>query len=559
MKLIFTHYLADLKERGELDAILPDLLSECGMKVLSRPALGTKQYGVDVAAVGPSSNGDQILYLLSIKSGDLRRSDWDGNPQALRPSLNQILDVYIPQRIPKRLAELPVVVVLCIGGDLHEDVKTDVEGFMDRNTTERITFDLWNGDHLADLLLTGILRENALPATGRSDLRKSVALVDEPDVCFAHFCRFLNGISERSKPTRPSRLTAVRQIYLGLWTVYVWARETENIEAPYLCSERALLTCWELTKAHLSGKTRAARDINESLHRLLLLHQTVASEFITRHVAPRANIRHGLATSVPSHAALDINLKLFDVLGRTAIYGLWQFHWYSLFESAKTTDMAERAYAETQQTAILIRDTLQNNSVLCTPIKDNQAIDINIACLFLHRVGCDDIVRTWIGQIAYATMFAYRANGPYPCVFTDYRDLVDHPKETQGYRHDATSGSLLIPTLAVWAALTDDTVTLGVLADFVSGEYQHSTLQLWFPGANSEEHFYRGSADHGLAFTGFTIERTCEGMLAPIKAECVASNAFQTLSARRHGLWPLVMLASRHHRMPVPPHFWPFS
>ena len=27
MKLIFTQYLADLKERGELDAILPDLLS----------------------------------------------------------------------------------------------------------------------------------------------------------------------------------------------------------------------------------------------------------------------------------------------------------------------------------------------------------------------------------------------------------------------------------------------------------------------------------------------------------------------------------------------------
>ena len=232
MKLIFTHYLADLKERGELDAILPDLLSECGMKVLSRPALGTKQYGVDVAAVGPSSTGERTLFLLSIKSGDLRRSDWDGDPHALRPSLNQILDVYIPHHVPRRFAELPIVVVLCLGGDLHEDVKADVNGFVDRNTTDRITFDVWNGDHLAELLLTGILRENALPETGRSDLRKAVALVDEPDVCLVHYCRFLKGVANRSKPNRPSRLTAIRQVYLGLWTVYVWARETNNIEGP---------------------------------------------------------------------------------------------------------------------------------------------------------------------------------------------------------------------------------------------------------------------------------------------------------------------------------------
>ena len=559
MKLIFTQYLADLKERGELDAILPDLLSECGMTVLSRPALGTKQYGVDVAAVGASSNGERTLFLLSIKSGDLRRSGWDTGLQALRPSLHQILDVYIPQRIPKRVADLPVVVVLCLGGDLHEDVKTDVEGFMDRNTTGRITFDVWNGDHLADLLLTGILRENALPETGRSDLRKSVALVDEPDVCFAHFCRFVNGVVDRSKPTRPSRLTAVRQVYLGLWTVYVWARQRENLEGPYLCSERALLTCWELAKEHLAGRSRPATQLSQSLHRFLLLYNKVASEFITRDVAPRANIRHGLAASVPSHAALDINLKLFDVLGRVAIHGLWQFYWYHYLESKGAKEMAEEAHSEMERTAVLMCDVLRNNSVLCSPIKDSQAIDINVACLFLERVGCEGIVRAWIEQMARATVFAYTINGPYPCVFTDYRDLVDHPRDAPGYRHDATCGSLLIPTLAIWAALTDDTVTLGALAAFVSGEYKHSTIQLWFPGADSEEHFYRGSADHGLAFTGFTIERTCEAMLAPIRSECGASNAFLTLSAQQHGLWPLVLVASRHHRMPIPPHFWPFA
>ena len=74
MKLIFSEYLASLKERGELDVIMPDLLSEIGFTVFSKPAVGTKQHGVDVAAVGPGQNGQRTLFLISIKPGDLRRS-----------------------------------------------------------------------------------------------------------------------------------------------------------------------------------------------------------------------------------------------------------------------------------------------------------------------------------------------------------------------------------------------------------------------------------------------------------------------------------------------------
>ena len=48
-------------------------------------------------------------------------------------------------------------------------------------------------------------------------------------------------------------------------------------------------------------------------------------------------------------------------------------------------------------------------------------------------------------------------------------------------------------------------------------------------------------------------------MLAPIRSEIGASKAFWALSARQHGLWQLVILASRHHRIPVPPHFWPMD
>lgn len=88
MKLVIKEYLASLKEREELDAMLPNLLSEMGFTVYSRPGRGTRQYGVDVAAVGTADDGQRKIYLFSVKQGDLNRQDWDGTPQALRSSLN---------------------------------------------------------------------------------------------------------------------------------------------------------------------------------------------------------------------------------------------------------------------------------------------------------------------------------------------------------------------------------------------------------------------------------------------------------------------------------------
>ena len=557
MKLILMQYLASLRERGELDVIMPDLLSEVGFSVISKPAIGTKQYGVDLAAVGVNPDTEvKTLFLIAIKPGDLKRSSWDVGAQSLRTSLNQVLDVYVPSRIPKRYDQLPVVIVLCIGGDIHEDVSADVEGFFKQNTNDKISFSVWNGDILASFLLSGILRENALPDTWRSYFRKSVALVDEPDVSFKHFRSFVNSIADAAKATQSARLRAIRQIYLGLWTLFVWARDAENTEASYLCSEHSLLVGWSLAKNHLDGRSKAARQLRQSMDRLVELHITITDDYIASYIAPRAGVRHGLSAAVPSRFSLDVNLRLFDLVGRVGMRGLWQLEHLYRNGKGKTDDAVQDAL---QGTVSLLMKMIRNNPILFTPIRDDQAIEVNTACLFLIRVGCKQFIKDWIGQISRGTIFAFHSNDPYPCVYRDYRDLVNHPKLTPDYRTEATAGSLLVPTLAAWAAITGDVETLRLLADFTSGPYKHSTLQLWYPGQDTEAHLYRGSANHGMASTGIRIERLCGDMLSQISKECAKSDFFYSLSAIRPSYRPLVILACRHHRIPVPPHFWPLS
>ena len=107
MKLIIKEYLSSLRERDELDAVLPDLLSQLGLNVYSRPGRGTRQDGVDVGAVGKLDGEPEKVYLFTIKAGDLTRKSWnDGTPQAVRPSLEEIQDVYIPNKLPNEHCRL---------------------------------------------------------------------------------------------------------------------------------------------------------------------------------------------------------------------------------------------------------------------------------------------------------------------------------------------------------------------------------------------------------------------------------------------------------------------
>lgn len=213
MKLIIKEYLASLREREELDAVLPDLLSQMGMNVFSRPGRGTRQDGVDVAAVGSIDDEEEAVYLFSIKPGDLRRNDWDGDAvQSLRPSLNEILDTYLRNRVPRQHRGRKIKICICVGGDIREEVRPSVEAFKDNNSTDDTSFEEWNGDRIASLIESYFLREDLLPEAARSHLRKALALIDEPDASYKHFAVLVHSILSGDIAKAAQRIRAVRQL-----------------------------------------------------------------------------------------------------------------------------------------------------------------------------------------------------------------------------------------------------------------------------------------------------------------------------------------------------------
>lgn len=553
MKLILREYLGSLKERGELDAILPDLLSELGFNVYSRPERGTTQHGVDVAAVGIDDDGEQKLFLFSVKQGDLTRRDWDGTPQALRSSLNEIQDVYIPTKIPSEHKHLKIVICLCFGGDVSEQVRSALTGYINQRTTGHLIFREWNGDKLAEMLLRGVLREDILPRPLRASFQKAVAMTDEPDVSYFHFSNLSRQLTKNVGQDNPKRVTAARQLYICVWILFVWARDNKNLEAPYRASELALLTIWNFLRPFIDKRTNDALAINLVLHQLIQLYVAICGELLEQKVLPHVSKRDGISLMVPTRTSADVNLKLFDILGRIAMTGLWLV-W---FATRNQTEMNSQMKAKIGEWTDSCFKLIENNRALFLPLCDEHAIEVSLLLLLVAFADSNRLdAINWLREMTNLLDISVRTHGKYPTVFTSYGDLIDHPREqSEAYREEATSGSILIPLMAAWLAAVEEKESLKTLADLKESVLAHCTLQFWLPDSSTEDALYGGGKGHGIALCDIPIADG-DAFLKAIADACKKESALENLSAMETGYWPIVLLACRHYRHPVPPHFW---
>jgi hypothetical protein len=554
LKLIIKEYLSSLRERGELDVILPDLLSQMGLNVYSRPGRGTRQDGVDVGAVG-SLNGDpEKVYLFTIKPGDLTRPAWDTEVQSVRPSLNEILDTYIPTRLPNEHRGKDIVICICCGGDILEPVRPALEGFIQQNTKGNISFEEWNGDKLASLIQTNFLREDLLPKGARSHLRKSLAMIDEPETSYTHFAALIRSISAEAL-TDAERVTAIRQMSICLWILFAWTRDAANMEAAYLSGELTLLHAWSIARLYAGQKKKAPEAIKAAFSSIFLAYQQISTVFLAHNVFPHVSKLHALSTAVGASCSLDVNLKLFDLLGRLALDGIWAYWGAERFppgEAERKQRILDIIHTYTSAT----KDLISNNPALLLPIKDSQSIDISIA-VWLLAIDSNNQhdIRNWLSEILERARFAYATHGQYACVLNSYNELLTHPKRGDDeYRKNATSGSVLYPLIALWAALLDDDAMYSKVAALKSDHLGHCNFQFWYPDDSSEQHLYSNDGPHGAVLSHACVDRSKEELMAQVFGECDQTPHFRELSAVKFGWWPLIVVACRHYRLPLPLH-----
>ena len=558
MKLILKEYLASLNERDELDAILPDLLSQMGLVVFSTPRRGIKEYGVDIAAVGSIGNGKEKVYLLSVKAGNLTRETWNGaSNQVLRPSLDEILDSYIPARVPPEHKDKPIEICLCFGGEVHSGIRQEVTGYTSRNSTSNIQFSEWNGDKIAEFILQYFLNEELAPEKYRRLLRKSIAMLDEPDVSIQYYKSLVNELCSQELEDKKSVIAVLRQLNIYTWMLFAWSRDVGNLESAYICSEYVLLNAWDISKSFLQTRGKNTEIINRLIYKLINLQLTVADFYFEKIVVPSANTYLGLSSMVAPSCAVDVNLKLFELLGRLSLRGIWTYNQYCLLINQSDYKEDMRAF-ETQYHKIcnLIMSMIDNNSMLLTPYKDDQATDIMLAIFCLSR--CREyhtFIEFWLKNLVNLTNISFATNQKYFSNIQEYRKLIAHPiNSTKEYREEVTQGSILLPYLSLVASIFNYEELYALIQNLQREFLSHSNIQLYFFNDDSENYLYNNTEMHGSSLSDVDIQQPSKDLLKDISEECESSNGINDLSAMKSGLYPLVLIACRHYRLPFPIH-----
>jgi hypothetical protein len=153
--------------------------------------------------------------------------------------------------------------------------------------------------------------------------------------------------------------------------------------------------------------------------------------------------------------------------------------------------------------------------------------------------------------------YAYRTHNRYPTIHDDYRSLIQHPRErTDAYREAETKGSTLFPLLGIWVSSLGPADAARFFALFAAEKLSHCNCQFWLPGTDSEAKLYTGDTHHGVALCNVPITEDGEDAMRVVTAEAGQASPFNSLSAVKLGHWPIVALACRHYRLPLPPNLW---
>jgi len=547
MKLIIKEYLSLLKESKELDSLIPELLLGMGHEVISRAKIGVRQYGVDVASIGIDEDGIEKVFLFTIKEGHLKRIDWDNSsPQAVRPSLEEILDVYIPTHLQKKYNNMTKKIIVATGGDLEQTVHQNWSGYIKRNSKkDEIEFDFWGGYKLSLLIEKYIFNEHIIPQNLRSKFRRTLALLGDTDYNLIDYFEFLDEILLKNKlETKNDKeiLKNLRLIFLSLNVVTYWSKSEDNLKHALLASERTLLNLYNfMTFNNLMKK----RNLKKLLYKVYQIYFYNIKEYSLK-IYPSIEVESGL--SFRGHDFLQESLILFEQLGIVSLYGNLYYSSVYLNHNEEEFD-----YSEYKNIKEHLKMMITNHKGLYNPVYDEHIIDISLALNLLELWNEIEFINEWIYNLIEHIRFAYYQDRYFPIDTNNFEDLVDcnlgDSKEKKEYMQTST----LIPVLAFWC------VKLGLIENYkdlysiVNEIYKDTTLQIWFPDKDLEKYVYieKASIECGHVFAPLPIKEKISDMAEMIEK---LRDSEHIMGLENSEMPILYFVSSRHFKMPILPH-----
>lgn len=546
LQLVLSHYLASLRERNELDALLPELLKAMGHSVLSRPQIGVAQAGVDLVSACKNSAGVKEVFLWVVKFGDVGRSDLYSGDQAIEPSVREAYTNFATNRLPAALRGLPAHIIAVSNGILKQDAQDGFAALTKAVAEARPGFDLdfWGLDHLTPLIEAHLFDEALLLKQGKSDLRAALAGLEESETAVKRFIRFVEDCFDAQPAKKKVSAAALKRrilkqcaaVAMGYGVLTVWARAENNLKPAAIAGEYVLLRLWGEGVAHGLVKDKG---FLERMQATLHLHFATLLAYTDKTLPTLLNPQALLGYRPNPVFYADV---VFSELGRLACLLLLAQH----MGAPNDVRVAFR-------NALI--EVFNKQSVAVRPVLDGQSIDLSLALCAIFgegdRQSVFSVLRGTISQLRHALQ-----HDEFLPVDTDLlEDAIAAQFTGEVTAREFFQTSSLIPMLATTAALAHDEEALAQLRA-LHPLLESVTLERWSPTVELERLTgSKGSVEVGNSRALAEVRDTVAGEIEA--SLTVPSGASKPEEFRWHdSAWiVLVALSARLHRHPVPTWF----
>lgn len=547
IQLVLSHYLAGLRERDELDALLPNLLKAMGHSVLSRPQIGVSEAGVDVVTTKENENGAVEVFLFVIKFGDIGRDDFYVGKQGVEPSIRQANSDFVRNRLPEQLRLLRKRIVLVTNGVLKKEIQAGFSALSDDVADRQVSsLEFWGTDQLTPLIEQYLFDETLLLSKGKSNLRAALAGLEESDTAIHRFVRFVEFCFEVSE-TESTQSDATRKkkflkrcaaASMGWAVLLVWGQSENNLKPGVVTGEYLALRMWaEAVKNGFSSD----EAFTVRLETLMSLQVRALLQYFEK-VLPQLSSKRAILEYRPERI-LYAEL-VFEELGRLAILLL-------MLQQFSGQDEL-RALIHTQLLHLV------NEHTGCRlPVYDGQTIDLTLLLAALMGESDWDNAQRIVTDVTIRLHEALRTGRHLPVDTDLLEDAVALNVTGAVGPRDFFETSSLFPALATVTALLRDEETLRHLRDSVQPLLENVTLERWFPEVSLETltGSHRAVQEAG-------VSRAIAGVRATTLEEANASlkpfkGAANPTDFKWNGTpWTiLITLSARLHRHPVPTWF----
>ncbi|EAA8842662.1 hypothetical protein FNH73_23360 [Salmonella enterica subsp. salamae] len=556
MKVLISQYIRTLKERNELDRLLPNLLLSMDIVPLFTTQTGTRQYGVDIAAIGKDpDDGEKKLFIFVIKQKDLGRSEWDSGPQSIRQSLNEVFDVYLRNHLQPKHKKLPKKIILSTSGDMKEEINQNWAGYLDEHKSHE--FDFWGADKLSTFIEKYMLNEHIFNDIDRTDLRKSLSLISENDYSRIDFHRLLLRIlmldneGKKIKEIKRAELEkSIRTCYLAANILAYWAIQDGNTKQALFVSERCLLWVW-----HRINLEKDPKKYFPSFEVIWQGYINISAEYFSK-LQPYFHEKYLL--SLYSTESSLVNITVFEHIGILATIGLNNF----LIALKKDNNEGALHIHNADIVADSLCALIINNPASGSPRLDENVIEITLGLIFLSLMGRKDTIDKWLRELISRLDYVLRIGREHPISTDSIDDLISMECNSDDtyLKEKTTSMSWMIPTLMGWCVILEKEEGYYALLTGTKESYTKICSQLWHPTNDLYKHLYFHPAQ---SFTGETeAPITFPDNMSYYKnrmdelRENERYNIFKESSAVQAGLTILDFIACRHFRTPVPSVLW---